>query len=115
MTKKYKSVPVDPSEITPKDLYLNRREFLKSMGIVTASAALLAACGPNAADSITSTTAEGPASTPFFFNSGTTVDELGDPLNTFDEITNYNNFYEFTIDKQRVAVLSNAFKTGMRL
>nr|MBC8505450.1 twin-arginine translocation signal domain-containing protein [Chloroflexota bacterium] len=35
-----------PSEITPEHAYLSRRDFLKSMGIVTASAAVLAACRP---------------------------------------------------------------------
>ena len=32
------------SEITPEATYLNRRDFLKSMGIVAGTAALLAAC-----------------------------------------------------------------------
>ncbi len=45
MENKYKSVPVLPSEITPKSLYLNRRDFLKAAGILTGSA-LLAACAP---------------------------------------------------------------------
>ncbi len=47
MTRKFKSEPIDPSEITPEETYLSRRDVLKAMGIVTASAALLAACGPN--------------------------------------------------------------------
>ncbi|HXF64157.1 MAG TPA: protein-methionine-sulfoxide reductase catalytic subunit MsrP, partial [Caldilineaceae bacterium] len=39
------------------------------------------------------------------------TDELGDPLNAYDEITNYNNFYEFSTDKQAVAQLSKDFVT----
>ena len=109
MKKKYKSVPVKPSEITPKDVYLNRREFLKSMGIVGAGAALLAACGTNGAEAITAT--ERPSSGQVFPSSGATTDELGDPLNTFEEITNYNNYYEFTTNKQQVAVLAKDFKS----
>lgn len=109
MTKKYKSVPIKPSEITPKEVYLNRREFLKSMGIVTAGAALLAACGPNVVETLTPT--ETPSSKPIYPSSGSSVDELGDPLNTYEEITNYNNFYEFTTNKQRVAELAKGFKT----
>jgi sulfoxide reductase catalytic subunit YedY len=109
MSKKYKSVPIKPSEITPKDVYLNRREFLKSMGIVTAGAALLAACGPNAIETLTPT--ETPSSKPIYPSSGSSTDELGDPLNTYEEITNYNNFYEFTTNKQRVAELAKDFKT----
>jgi sulfoxide reductase catalytic subunit YedY len=36
---------------------------------------------------------------------------LGDPLNTFDEISNFNNFYEFTTSKTEVAELASEFKT----
>ena len=38
---------IKSSEITPEHLYLSRREFLKSMGIVAGTAALLAACAPD--------------------------------------------------------------------
>jgi len=38
------------------------------------------------------------------------TDELGDPANTFEDIINYNNFYEFSTDKQAVAGLSKDFK-----
>jgi sulfoxide reductase catalytic subunit YedY len=111
MKKIYKSVPIKPSEITPKHMYLNRREFLKSMGIVGAGAALLAACGPNAVETAMPTTTQKPTSGPIIPASGATTDELGDPLNTFEEITNYNNYYEFTTNKQRVAELAKDFKT----
>jgi sulfoxide reductase catalytic subunit YedY len=40
------------------------------------------------------------------------TDELGDPLNSFEAITNFNNFYEFTVDKEEVAVLAQDFKTS---
>ena len=36
---------IKSSEITPENIYLNRRDFLKSLGIVSASAVVLAACG----------------------------------------------------------------------
>ena len=39
-------------------------------------------------------------------------DELGDPANTFNEITHYNNYYEFTTDKEGVAALAKDFKTS---
>jgi len=101
-TSKSKSAPVDPSEITPEHLYLNRRQFLKSMGFVGASA-LLAACMPKIAQPDTPTDS-GPLP-----QAAATTDELGDPLNTYDEITHYNNFYEFTTSKQDVADLSKNF------
>jgi sulfoxide reductase catalytic subunit YedY len=39
---------------------------------------------------------------------------LGDPLTPFDTVTNYNNYYEFTTDKEGVASLSQGFKTTPR-
>jgi len=39
------------SEITPERQYLSRREFLKGMGIVSASAMVLAACGVQSVES----------------------------------------------------------------
>jgi len=98
---------IKSSEITPEDVYLSRRDFLKSMGIVTASAAVLAACGPTPSAAASAL----PASTAESSSTGTT-DELDDPLNSFEDITNYNNYYEFTVDKQRVAQLSKDFQTS---
>jgi len=37
------------------------------------------------------------------------TDELGDPANSYEDITNYNNYYEFTTDKQGVASLAPKF------
>ena len=102
MDNKYKSVPVKSSEITPYSLYLSRRDFLKTAGIATGSA-LLAACAPNAAET-TAPAAEMPEFPP-------KMDELGDPANSFQDITNYNNFYEFSVDKVAVNPLSKDFIT----
>jgi sulfoxide reductase catalytic subunit YedY len=101
MQNKFKSVPVLSSEITPYHQYLSRRDFLKAAGLATGSA-LLAACAPAA------TATESAAQTSY---TGAATDELGDPLNSFEDITNYNNYYEFTVDKQGVAPLSQNFTT----
>ena len=101
MNTKFKSVPIRSSEITPYSQYLSRRDFLKAAGIVTGSA-LLAACAPSVTDS-TVPEAEAPV-----VASGLT-DELGSPANSFEDITNYNNFYEFTTDKEGVARLAERF------
>lgn len=96
------SVPIRSSEITPEHLYLNRRQFLKAMGIAGAGA-LLASCAP-----------EPPAAVapPADLAASSDADELGDSLNTYEEITNYNNYYEFTTDKRDVAALSQNFTTS---
>lgn len=100
---KYKSVPVLSSEITSKSQYLNRRDFLKAAGVVT-GAALLVACAPQA----TASPAQVPANEAAYIGK---TDELGSPLNSFDDITNYNNFYEFSTAKDAVAPLSKDFKS----
>ncbi|MEO8355968.1 MAG: protein-methionine-sulfoxide reductase catalytic subunit MsrP [Chloroflexota bacterium] len=100
MNTKYKSIPVKSSEITPYSQYLSRRDFLKAAGIVTGSA-LLAACAPEATG-----TAVPEGEAPVF---PAKADELGDPANSFEDITNYNNFYEFTTDKEGVARLAQKF------
>jgi sulfoxide reductase catalytic subunit YedY len=41
-----------------------------------------------------------------------TTDELGDPLNSFQDITNFNNYYEFTQSKETVARLAADFPTS---
>ena len=101
MNNKYKSVPVKSSEITPYSQYLSRRDFLKAAGILTGSA-LLAACAP----SVTETAV--PAKDTPVIPSGK-IDELGDPANSFEDITHYNNYYEFTTNKEGVASLAEDF------
>jgi sulfoxide reductase catalytic subunit YedY len=105
MSDKYKSVPIKSSEITPYSQYLSRRDFLKAAGIVTGSA-LLAACAPSVTETaVLENDAEVPSA------SGKT-DELGDPVNSFKDITNYNNFYEFSTSKEAVTPLSKDFTTS---
>jgi methionine sulfoxide reductase catalytic subunit len=100
-----KSVPVRSSEITPEHIYLSRRTFLKSMGLLGAGALLAAACGgDNQEQPAQPVKAEMHVSTP--------TDELGDSLTPYEAVTTYNNFYEFTTDKGRVARLASDFKTS---
>ncbi|MEN8172268.1 MAG: protein-methionine-sulfoxide reductase catalytic subunit MsrP [Chloroflexota bacterium] len=92
---------IHPREITPERDYLSRRDFLKSIGIVSASAAVLAACAEitpplpteAAPDSESASGAAG----------GAEMDQLGAQTTDYEDVTNYNNFYEFTTDKQKVA------------
>jgi sulfoxide reductase catalytic subunit YedY len=100
----YKSVPISASEITPEWVYRSRRQFLQVAGLLGTSA-LLAACGP-----LVETPA--PAQPPAALDTQATADELGNPLNTFQQITNYNNYYEFTTDKENVARLASGFPTA---
>ena len=101
MTNLYKSVPIRSSEITPEHVYLSRRDFMKAATVAT-GAALLAACAPSGVKTQSGT----PVPT------STAADELGNKVNTYEDITHYNNYYEFTTDKQGVADLVKDFKTA---
>lgn len=96
-------IKIKSSEITSKAEYLSRRDFLKTAGIVTAGAALLAACG----------TDEVPAAPP---TQSLPTDQktapLSEELTPEDSVLNYNNYYEFTTDKERVAGLAKDFKSS---
>ena len=91
---------MDSNLITPKELYLSRKEFIKSSA-AAAAAAFLASCAPQQ-DSVS----QGQPA-----DQESRVDELGDTASTLYEITHYNNFYEFTTDKEKVASLSQDFIT----
>ena len=98
---------IKSSEITPEHIYLNRRDFLKGLGIVSASALVLAACGGQPGSTSQPTQGEIIETA-----AKVTQDELGDSLTSFEAITNYNNFYEFSLDKEKVARLSEDFITS---
>jgi len=95
---------IRPSEITPEHVYLSRRKFMAGVGTLAASAAL-AACGAQAPG------AAAPQPEPAAPSGQSQTDELGDPINSYEAITNYNNYYEFTTDKQAVAQLARGFKS----
>ncbi len=94
-------VTIDPSEITPKRLYLSRRQFIGAAGISVASALILAAC-KGAVPAATGTQLA-----PNY--TGPTKDELGAPLTSYQDITHYNNYYEFSTNKDAVADLAANF------
>jgi sulfoxide reductase catalytic subunit YedY len=98
---KWQSPKIRSSEITPEAVYLNRRQFMKGAAVVTAGA-LLAACAPKADPT--------PIPTEAAALQGQT-DELGSALTSYAAVTGYNNYYEFTTDKEGVAPMSQDFKT----
>ncbi len=121
---------IKSSEITPEHIYLSRRKFMVGIGSLAAGS-LLAACAAPAAQPIATPTAQpapaaaqpAPAATAAQGQAeGITpradgepvasraADELGDKLTPYDSVTTYNNFYEFTTDKEGVAPLARGFK-----
>ncbi|MBI4725308.1 MAG: protein-methionine-sulfoxide reductase catalytic subunit MsrP [Rhodomicrobium sp.] len=92
MTRKLKPIP--SSEITPRDVYLRRREFL---GGALAAAILADHSLPAHAAPLTFT--KGPYST-------------DEPLTPKKDVTSYNNFYEFGTDKSDPANYAGSLKTS---
>ena len=98
-------VKIKSSEITPEHHYLSRRGFLKGMGVISASAMVLAACR---GQSVSST------DIPATMKVSSTPEGVGEPesLTSFEAITNYNNYYEFSTNKEAVARLAKDFSTS---
>ncbi|MEO8084048.1 MAG: protein-methionine-sulfoxide reductase catalytic subunit MsrP [Ardenticatenales bacterium] len=113
-------------DITPEEVYLSRRRLL-GVAAAAAGGAAIAACGPASRTDAPVTTGPTPTSGPppvrtlsgalepaAAEGAATDVarpatDELGAPLTSFDAVTHYNNFYEFSTNKEAVARLSTGF------
>ena len=74
-----------PSEITPPEIYRERRRFMQGMGALAAGATLGAMADAQAGTRLAGVRA-----------SAYKLDEDKTP---YKEVTTYNNFYEFGIDK----------------
>ncbi|MBF0320343.1 MAG: protein-methionine-sulfoxide reductase catalytic subunit MsrP [Nitrospirae bacterium] len=90
---------INASEITPKEVYLNRREFMAASAMAAASAAIpsLSEAGPH-------------GGTPL--KTAKRVDYAASEATTnYENAAGYNNFYEFSTNKEDVAVLSKGLRT----
>ena len=88
LIKKPDDIP--SSEITPEIAYLNRREFLAAAGMTAAGVLASGAVGQAFARSAA---------------------PQEDKPNTWEEITGYNNYYEFGTDKEDPAANAGKFRT----
>jgi sulfoxide reductase catalytic subunit YedY len=98
---------IKPSEITPEDVYFSRRAFLKSMGLISASSLILAACGGTRDDVPRNNQTENR-----ILQVSGDADELDAPLTTYEDVTQYNNYYEFTVSKDGVVSAAQDFKAS---
>ncbi|MCP4362758.1 MAG: protein-methionine-sulfoxide reductase catalytic subunit MsrP [Chloroflexi bacterium] len=110
LIKKRTGIEIPSSEITPKHHYFSRRHFMVGAAM-TATAGLLAACGAPGQTAVTEEVVKNEAATVNPTASATT-DELGDPLNSFEDVTSYNNYYEFNTKKDGPAKLAQNFPTS---
>src|ERR1017187_979469 len=96
---------IPSSEITPKATYLNRRNFLAGAAIAGAAAVIGVAFRDLSEPALTAyanAKIDGLQKSPF----STTEKET-----PYKDVTNYNNYYEFSTDKYEPAGLAKDFKT----
>jgi methionine sulfoxide reductase catalytic subunit len=94
------------SEITDKKLYLNRREFIRA----TTGTAVAAATGVLGTEGFLQAAAPAPHGRKLE-NVKPSPLSTDEKPNTWDQITTYNNYYEFGTDKDSPSLTSGNFKT----
>src|SRR5262249_25192809 len=104
---------IKSSEITDRSVYLNRRLFMRGAvlaGSVTATALFYRRLNPPPATVVEQPKIAGVITAPLAdaIRQGFKVNE---PLTSFEDITNYNNFYEFDTEKRGVASAARGFVT----
>src|SRR5579863_10064859 len=99
-----KAPDVRSSEITPKDLYLNRRKFLAGIGAAGVASMAAAGIAEMAHPSTVSANQaiSGIQKSPFSTTEKITPEK---------DVTHYNNYYEFSTEKEEPADLAKNFKT----
>ncbi len=95
------------SEVTPESAYRSRREFIK----VAAAGAIGAVAASVAGRAEAAQTPQGLAPLPNVKKSSYVTDAETDPVNSYDQITNYNNYYEFGTAKTDPAHYAGQLKT----
>jgi sulfoxide reductase catalytic subunit YedY len=100
-----KAEDIRSSEITPKSLYLNRRKFLAGAAIAGAAAAT----GLGLREIVS------PSATVLAGNKIDGVKESAlsttETVTPYKDVTNYNNYYEFSTEKDEPAKLAQKFRT----
>ena len=94
------------ADVTPKSVYLERRRFLRAMGIVGATAIagkslFDLALPPQVAFAATK-----------FTNLAKSDFSTSEKQNSYEDVTHYNNFYEFGTDKSDPAKNAKNFNTS---
>ncbi|MBV8495197.1 MAG: protein-methionine-sulfoxide reductase catalytic subunit MsrP [Gammaproteobacteria bacterium] len=89
---------IAPSEITPPEVYFNRRTLLA--GLIAGGASTLLRAAPAAPPP--------PGALAYTVNSRYSVIE---PPNKYEEIAGYNNFYEFGTDKESPSEYAHTLRT----
>jgi methionine sulfoxide reductase catalytic subunit len=97
------SADIPSSEITPRDLYLNRRRFLGGIGLsaIVSGLGIKELLSPSA-EALATEKIDGVQKSAF-----STTEKIT-PIN---DVSHYNNYYEFSTEKEEPAKLAKDFKT----
>jgi len=101
---------IDSREITPEHVYLNRRQLIRGMGAL-AAASLLGGCAPQSGPEATPSP-PAPAASPGTSMPTAVAERFDARLTPLEDVAGYNNFYEFTLSKTKVAELAEDFETS---
>ncbi len=102
-----KPADIRESEVTPKELFLKRREFIAAAG-VTAAAVATNGFGVLGDDEMGAAQNPGAQKLAAAKNAALSTDEK---LNSYKDVTTYNNFYEFGLDKGDPAKYAHSLRT----
>jgi sulfoxide reductase catalytic subunit YedY len=94
------------ADVTPKSVYFNRRQILRAMSIAGAAVAggkILSGLAFPSQHALATSKLTGLAKSPF---------STTEKLTSYDDVTHYNNFYEFGTDKGDPAKKSQNFRTS---
>jgi methionine sulfoxide reductase catalytic subunit len=106
-----KASDIRSSEITDERWYLGRREFFRLAGGLAVSGAAGSLLGACSETSSAAALGDGGGQTPLQ-NIKPKVVSTDEPLNRFEDITSYNNFYEFGTGKNDPQRYSGSLKTA---
>jgi sulfoxide reductase catalytic subunit YedY len=102
-----KAVEIRSSEVTPKSWYLNRRRFLAGMAAVGTAAA----AGAYGVHELMAPSVSASANTKIDGVHRNASFSTSETITPYKDVTNYNNYYEFSTDKYEPANLAKNFKT----
>ena len=100
-----KAEDIRSSEITPKSLYLNRRQFLTGAaiaGAATATGVGLREIVSPSTSALAANKIDGIKKSPL---------STTETITPYKDVTNYNNYYEFSTNKDEPAKLAQKFRT----
>nr|WP_293390785.1 protein-methionine-sulfoxide reductase catalytic subunit MsrP [Nevskia sp.] len=105
--------PIASSEITPEPVFQDRRHFLARMGLATAGLALSACSDAKEAPKAEPAAVDGAAKSGLATLEVAKKTEMagGEKVCSYDDITQYNNYYEFGTGKSDPASTAGTLKT----